>query len=53
MKFFFIRIGNFPIEKKKNRLTKPQGYKAKHKPKNMASAKLGRLIINSNGQRRL
>ena len=42
MKFFFIRIGNFPI-KKENRLTKTQAYKAKHKPKgkNMVSVQLG------------
>jgi len=43
MKFFFIRVGNCPIEKKKNRLPKTQAYKAKHKPKgkNMVSVQLG------------
>ena len=42
MKFFFIGIGNIPIEKKKNRLTKTQAYKAKQKPKgkNMVSVQL-------------
>ena len=50
MKFFFIRIGNCPIEKKKkkkNRLTKTQAYKAKHKPegKNMVSVQLGSELL--------